>query len=342
MSSAGRWPNSSAIAAFFAPDVAARHEAAPLEADLQRLLQHGGETQSELRLRQPDGSWRWVRHRVRLLHRDTDGGGEVVGYIMNVDAERAAEARAMAAARLASLGEMAAGLAHELKQPLQAISLAGEVAQFAARRSGAREIEERLDTIVEQAQRAAEVIEHLRRFARGAQDGAAASPIRLDEVIEATLALAGSTLCEAGIEVACALGSPVRVVLGQRIALEQVLTNLLLNARDAVAQLPEGTPRRISIAAAATTDSRVRLRIADNGGGIPPEVMPRLFEPFVTTKGPDKGTGLGLSICHGLVTGMGGQIDAQNTPEGAVFTITLPAPALAVAEASPHSALVGP
>jgi signal transduction histidine kinase len=103
--------------------------------------------------------------------------------------------------------------------------------------------------------------------------------------------------------------------------------NLLVNAADALRSLPPGAPRRIRVAAAAEggpTGAMVRLTVADTGGGILAAILPRLFEPFVSTKDADQGTGLGLSICHGLVKAMGGGIEARNGPEGAVFTILLP------------------
>jgi C4-dicarboxylate-specific signal transduction histidine kinase len=109
------------------------------------------------------------------------------------------------------------------------------------------------------------------------------------------------------------------------VALEQVLTNLLLNAADALMARPPGAPRRIRIAADRGNDGMVRVTVADTGGGIPAEILPRIFEPFVTTKGPDRGTGLGLSICHGLITAMGGSIEAHNDAAGAVFVLTLAA-----------------
>lgn len=129
---------------------------------------------------------------------------------------------------------------------------------------------------------------------------------------------------DASITVGLALGHPPPLVQGQELLLEQVLTNLLLNARDALLARPEGADRRILISARRTASGMVRLQVVDTGSGIAPQVMARLFEPFVTTKATDRGVGLGLSICHGLVNGMGGTIEAHNDAEGAVFTITLP------------------
>lgn len=279
----------------------------------------------EYRFRQPDGAWRWLRSRCRLLSRRADGVAEVVGYILDVTAEWEAGERLIASARLASLGEMAAGLAHEMKQPLQSISFAAELAQIAARRGDATQLEARLERIVQQAERTANMMDHLRRFARGAEDATPAKAVSLTTVVQGALELARSPLRDAEIELEVALGDPAPVILGQSVLLEQVLSNLLLNARDALAERPAGARRQIRITAGALSDGTVQLTVADTGGGIPLEIMPRLFEPFVTTKGPDKGTGLGLSICHGLLKGMGGHIEAHNSAEGAVFTITLPA-----------------
>lgn len=273
----------------------------------------------------PDGTRRRMWTHARVLERRPGDGAEVVGYVLDITAQREAEARAIAAARMASLGEMATGLAHELRQSLQSISLAAEIAQFALRGNDAAKAEERLERIVEHTQRASELIEQLRRFARGADGGVRIEPVPLAEAVQTALTLSRGVLLEASIRVDLALGHPAPTVRGQSVLLEQVLMNLLLNARDALASRPVGAPRRIRIEAAPAPEGRVRLTVADTGGGIAPEVAGRLFEPFVTTKGPDKGTGLGLSICHGLLKGMGGSIEADNDTEGAVFTITLQA-----------------
>lgn len=278
----------------------------------------------EWRVRRKDGSWSWIRTRARRLARMPDGTTEVVGYSLNIDREREAEARALASARMASLGEMAASVAHEIRQPLQSISLAAEIAQLAVQRADAAAAEERLERIVEQTQRTSEIIEGLRRFARGAEDGAPLQAVPLEEAVQAVLSLVHGSLRDASIDVEVALGAVVPVVRGQPVLLEQVLSNLLLNARDALAAQTSSAARKIRIAATSGAEDTVRLTVADTGGGLAPAVAARLFEPFVTTKGPDKGTGLGLSICHGLIKGMGGRIEAHNDAEGAVFTITLP------------------
>jgi C4-dicarboxylate-specific signal transduction histidine kinase len=241
-------------------------------------------------------------------------------------AERDAQARAAASARLASLGEMAAGLAHELKQPLAIISLAAENAQAAAQTLGADAINRRLATIVRQVQRTSFLIEHLRRYARGPDMTDAPSPIRLEDPVAGALSLVGGTLREAEINIEVVLGDPSPTVLGNEIGLEQILVNLLSNARDAMAALPPSAPRRVLIQAAADPErGMVRLSVEDTGGGMAEPVLGRLFEPFFTTKGLEAGTGLGLSICKGLARAMGGDITARNGEQGAVFKVTLPA-----------------
>ena len=139
----------------------------------------------------------------------------------------------------------------------------------------------------------------------------------------------GATLRDAGVTLRVQLDDSVPAVLGQLVPLEQVLVNLIGNARDALVSRPAGHPRLVTVTAAAEGDG-VLITIADNAGGIPDAVMARLFQPFVTTKGEDHGTGLGLSLCQGLVQHMGGTIDGSNEGGGAVFRIRLPAaPALA-------------
>jgi signal transduction histidine kinase len=309
-------------------DDALRRHAYPgdkLLPDQAEPLWRDGQLRYQWRLMQPDGGLRWMSTLVRVLDRPGDDRIEIVGYSLNITAEQEARARALGAAKLASLGEMAAGLAHELKQPLQSMSLAAEIGLLAAARHDHADVTRRLATIVGQAQRASYLIERLRRFASGAGQRAATDHVDLTKVVDSTLLLAGSALSDAGVTVEVTLDQPAPIIRGEAVALEQVLTNLLLNAADALTAQPPGAPRRIRITAAEGTDGMVRITVADTGGGIPAEILPRLFEPFVTTKGPDKGTGLGLSLCHGLVTEMGGTIEAHNDVAGAVFVLTLAA-----------------
>lgn len=291
--------------------------------DVAETLWRDGQVYFHRRMLQPDGGVRWLRTRVRVIERHGGDRMEVVGSSVNVTAEREAEARALSAARLASLGEMAAGLAHELKQPLQSMMLAADIALLATARQDHAEVVRRLETIIGQAQRAGDLIERVRRSARGGVNKGNIEDVPLAAAVEGALLLSGGRLADASVTVEIALGEPPPVIRGETVLLEQVLANLLLNAADALSAQPADKARRIWIASEPAADGMVRLTVADNGGGIAPEVLAHIFEPFVTTKGPDKGTGLGLSICHGLITGMGGRIEARNEAAGAVFTLTL-------------------
>ncbi len=263
------------------------------------------------------------RRRLDIAAQRLPSGGCIV-TVMDVTAERAAEARAAAAGRLTSLGEMAAGLAHELKQPLTAIALAAANARRAAERGDTAATLVRLGRIADQAARGGVLIDHLRRFARGGEGGDANATAELPAAVEGAMTLMGGALREACIDVALHLPPGLPPVRGDGMALEQVLLNLLANARDALAGRPGSC---IRVNACLPAGGPVVLEVADNAGGIPDVVLSRIFQPFVTTKGPDRGTGLGLSICHGLITSMGGTIEAENGPEGAIFRITLePAP----------------
>jgi len=287
-------------------------------------LARDGAVSGDHALRCADGRVITVVITMQAMHAAGDGRTEIVGYIADVTAEREAKARAITGARLASLGEMSAGLAHELKQPLQAITLAATNTQSALDRGDSGAAGQRLQRIIGYARRAADVIEHLRRFARGPEMGGEPQAVPLQAAIEGAQSLVGASLRDAQVELVITLGDPPPVVLGHLVALEQVLSNLIMNARDAVVQ-GDG-PRRIAVEAVTEAAAgQVRLTVSDTGGGLPDAVLARLFQPFVSTKGPDRGTGLGLSICHGLVTGMGGNIVAANEGSGAVFRITLPA-----------------
>jgi C4-dicarboxylate-specific signal transduction histidine kinase len=292
--------------------------------ELPKLLRNG-QISFEWRVPQKDGGWRTLHSMVRVLTRHPDGSGELVGYTLDISARKEAEERAIASARLASLGEMSAGIAHELKQPLAVILLAVENARYALDHADVPQVEKRLQRIATQAEKAADLIDRLRRFAHGGMYGVKPAAVSLVQAVQEALDVVQSALRHASIGVDIALGDPSPVVLGQRVFLEQVLCNLFLNARDAMIARPPHLPRKIGIAATRTGNGMVQLIVADTGGGIVLEVMNRLFEPFVTTKRPDRGTGLGLSLCHGLIEGMGGSISARNTAEGAVFTILLPA-----------------
>lgn len=303
--------------------------------DAQRMIFYQDTTPDallslEYQIRLPDGGTKWVRASGRILEQRPDGSALGVGHITDIQDLRNAEARATNAARLASLGEMAAGLAHELRQPLAIVSMAAQNALDDITAGDMAAAQARLTRIVCQNQRASDIIENLRRFAMGAQETGATEPVALQEAVERALTLVGRQLQRGGVQVDQAITTPAPVALAWPGAIEQVLVNLLSNANDALASRPAGT-RRVQIeAATAPGAGSVRLKVSDTGGGVSPAILPRLFQPFVTTKATDRGTGLGLAICHGMIRALGGTIEVENQNEGAVFTIVLPAAKLPV------------
>jgi signal transduction histidine kinase len=283
-----------------------------------------GETVLEWEFQRPGQPSCWIRSYFKTVSLDGKGGGEIIGFGLNIDREREVALRNVNAIRMSSLGEMASSIAHELKQPLQTLSLAAEITMMQAIGHPASAINAQLDTIINQARRAADVIEHLRRFSRGDVPNEPPRPVNLRKAIEGALSLVGAYLRASGITVT--FGDKTEItVLAHEISLQQALTNIFMNARDAMHDLPPGQIRQLRISTRRSSAQFAEITIGDTGGGIDPAVLPRLFQPFVTTKTTDSGTGLGLSICHGLLTAMSFKISASNTAEGAQFTITGPA-----------------
>jgi len=226
------------------------------------------------------------------------------------------------AGKLATLGELTTGVAHELNNPLNNIGLyVGNVIdriQMGELETG-RALED-LEKAMGQVRKATEIISHLRTFGRAAP--VTFEPVDVDEVIERALSLMQEQLRLRAIEVELELCPDELMVLGNPIQLEQVFINLLTNARDA---LEENTDKkRIRIASSLEND-RIEIVFADNGPGIPPSLAQRVFDPFFTTKDVGTGTGLGLSITYSIVKEHAGEISiGQTAGGGATFRIELP------------------
>ncbi|MGX9965477.1 ATP-binding protein [Roseomonas sp. F4] len=287
----------------------------PLGPDLEDRLRRESQAMAEFRFRRADGAWMWLRETLRATGRGA-AGIEVTGALEDISAERELALQAATSAKFATLGEMAAGLAHELNQPIAIMSLAAENAAEALE-SGEDGVEEaltRLRRIMAQADRAKAIVTQLRAFSR--VDVAALEPVDLGSAVQGMMVLAGQALRDAGVQVQLRLPDQLPPVVGQIILVEQVLLNLVLNARDALLEHPPDR-RRLRIDAEAPPDAEVvRLRVSDTGPGLSEEVLEKLFEPFYTTKPPGLGTGLGLSISRTIMRGVGGQILAANAPDG--------------------------
>jgi C4-dicarboxylate-specific signal transduction histidine kinase len=226
------------------------------------------------------------------------------------------------AGKLATLGELTTGVAHELNNPLNNIGLyVGNVIDLIELgRMDKKRILAELNRTMLQIRKATEIISHLRTFGRAAP--VSREPVMVNQVIQRALALLHEQFRLREIQVATDLSEVEPVVTGNPIQIEQVALNLLANARDAVAR---ATLKRITIVS-RVREAWVELVIEDSGPGIPRGLEQRIFDPFFTTKEVGAGTGLGLSITYGIIREHGGSIEVTNAPgRGARFTILLPA-----------------
>jgi two-component system C4-dicarboxylate transport sensor histidine kinase DctB len=225
------------------------------------------------------------------------------------------------AGKLATLGELTTGVAHELNNPLNNIGLfVGNVLdQIELGQLEGGRMQRDLRAAMQQVRKATEIISHLRTFGRAAP--VSREPVDLNEVVERALALMAEQLRLRQITVERQKPAEPAVVLGNPIQLEQVLINLLTNARDAVA----GAPRKAIELTVALTPETVQLRVLDSGPGIPPGLEQRIFDPFFSTKEVGEGTGLGLSITYGILKEHQGTVTVTNRPGGgACFQVDLP------------------
>jgi C4-dicarboxylate-specific signal transduction histidine kinase len=224
------------------------------------------------------------------------------------------------AGKLATLGELTTGVAHELNNPLNNIGLyiGNVIDRVHLGQLDTEQVLADLEKAMDQVRKATEIISHLRTFGRAAT--ITVERVDMDDVIERALSLMHEQLRLRAIEVELDLSPDELVVLGNPIQLEQVFINLLTNARDALGEAPE---RRIRISSRLEGE-QIQIVLADSGPGIPAEIQSRIFDPFFTTKEVGAGTGLGLSITYSIVKEHGGEITLAPSAKGAQFEIVLP------------------
>jgi two-component system NtrC family sensor kinase len=244
----------------------------------------------------------------------------VVVMVEDVTEQQALETQLVQSEKLAAVGQLVSGVAHELNNPLT--SIAGLSEFLLEQKELGKKDRGHLQVIHEQAERAGRIVRNLLTFAR--KGSAERVPVDLNDVIRRTLQLTAYDLKLKDVTVERELSGALPEVFGDRHGLQQVVLNLVANAAHAVAENSREKPRMITVS--TWFDGQVHLRVADTGPGIPDEIAQSVFTPFFTTKEPGKGTGLGLSITYSIVESHGGQItlEPRNPRGGAAFRVDLP------------------
>lgn len=296
----------------------------------------------DLRLMQPGDQTR--RLRFSLSRQSLSDSGECVVLVGHDETLRHQAERAIAlSGKLVTLGEITTGIAHELSQPLNVIRMAAQNALAEARPEAESvgavdDLSEeplpvmsdhefrnfaatKLDRIMAQVDRAAATISRMRIFSRSTKEGPQAFDLR--DACHGAIALTAQPYRAAGIVLQEKLGEEPLMMTGHRPLVEQVLVALLGNARDVLVE----TPRReklVVVSANRAAGDRLRVRVSDNGPGVPETIRDRIFEPFFTTKPEGQGTGLGLAVAFGIVRDAGGSLTLEAGGPGATFQIELP------------------
>jgi PAS domain S-box-containing protein len=272
---------------------------------------------AEYRARHRDGSWRTMRASASPLFDAESKLSGVIISVRDITTEKKMEQQIVQGERLAAMGAMIGGVAHELNNPLTSILGVGELLQDSVTTDTGRK---QIAMLQQQARRAADIVHNLTYFARPPAPGK--TRVNLTEVIERTLNLHAYSLRKNNITVDFLRDPAPPFVEGDPHQLMQIFLNLVLNAEQAIREVRDRGTLRIRL---GNKGKSAWASFQDDGPGIPPEILPNIFDPFYTTKRPGRGTGLGLSICKSVVKEHNGTVEAANAPGGgAVFTITLP------------------
>jgi PAS domain S-box-containing protein len=283
----------------------------------------------EYRIILPDGTQRWMASRGRMQAAETGGDFVMLGVAIEITRRKQAEAELLRqraelahVARVSTMGELAASMAHELNQPLGAILANAEAAElFLEQKPPALDdLRATLADIRKDDERASQVIRRMRALLR--KHELEVQPVEINSMVEEVLQLVSGDAALRRISLAADLLPFLPKISGDRVHLQQVLLNLILNGMDAMADQPPGR-RQISVRTRLSGDGLVELAVIDSGQGIEPSKLPHLFEPFYTTK--SNGMGMGLSIARTIVNVHRGRIWAENNASGgATFRVTLP------------------
>jgi len=272
----------------------------------------------ELRVRHKQGEWRRILFNFSPL---SDERGNIEGVVLSgrdvTDIKRLEE-QLIQAEKLAAMGQMLAGVAHELNNPLTAVLGVTELLRERAQTD--ESTKRQLELTHRQARRAARIVQNLLEFSRPASPQK--KPLDVNNLIERTLQLHEHSLRRNAIEVDFHPQPEFPGVVGDANQLIQVFLNLVSNAEQAIREVRDSGRLQIRLGKVA---NRISVAFQDDGVGIRPEALPRIFDPFYTTKRPGGGTGLGLSICMSIIREHGGTIEAESLPAGgSAFTVYLP------------------
>jgi signal transduction histidine kinase len=260
---------------------------------------------------------------VKSTHRDEIGNLSLSFNKMALelkDREKAlkdAQAALIQSEKMSAFGQLSAGIAHEVKNPLAGIL---GYAQLSIKKlEDDSPVLKNLKTIERETKRCNSIIGNLMKFTR--QEESELAPTEINDVVEDAIAIVAHQLGVSHVHIEKDLAAGLPLVEGSANQLQQVFMNILINAQQAM----DGQPGTVRITTRALDDGQLVIRISDTGPGLPKEIQDRVFEPFFTTKPAGKGTGLGLSVTYGIIRDHGGDINLESAPgEGATFIITLP------------------
>jgi PAS domain S-box-containing protein len=271
----------------------------------------------DYKARHRDASWRTMRASASPLFDAENKLSGVIVSVRDITVEKKLEQQIIQSERLAAMGQMIGGFAHELNNPLTSILGMSELLQEGEAPDAVRK---QMVILQQQARRAAEIVQNLMYFSRPPAPGK--TPIDLAELVQRTLHLHAYSLRKSNITVDFLKENSVPAVSGDAHQLMQVFLNLILNSEQAMREVRDRGTLRIRI---EKLEKSVSVIFQDDGPGISPEILPNIFDPFYTTKRPGRGTGLGLSISKAILREHNGNVEAASGPGGgAVFTVTLP------------------